>query len=139
MAEEEKRDLWFWILAVFAASNAANAVWMLVAPAHWYRVLPAGVPDFGPFNEHFVRDIGVVFLMMAIALAWAAAAPARRVTIVAVVSLFYVLHAALHVFDTARGFVGPEHWGLDAGGIYLPALLMVAVTWALARGEGRHG
>src|SRR5581483_2403752 len=38
--------------------NVANGVWMLLAPASWYYRLPAGVPDTGPLNPHFVRDVG---------------------------------------------------------------------------------
>ena len=41
--------------------SLANGLWMLFAPAHWYQNLPAGVPDTGPLNVHFVRDIGAAF------------------------------------------------------------------------------
>ena len=47
----------------------ATALWMLADPAGWYAGLPAAVPDFGPLNEHFVRDIGATFTMLGIALA----------------------------------------------------------------------
>ncbi len=119
------------VLGLFAAGNLANGAWMLRAPEHWYHNLPAGVPDTGPFNEHFVRDLGAVFLLMGLALVWAAARANLRVVILSVISGFYVLHAILHVWDTARGFLGPEHWALDAGGVYLPVVLLLAVTvWA---------
>ena len=51
-------DAWGWIFAIFGAVCVANALWMLAGPLHWYRELPAAVPDTGPFNPHFVRDIG---------------------------------------------------------------------------------
>ena len=54
-------DGWGWLLAVIGAGSAANALWMLVGPMHWYTDLPAAVPDTGPFNPHFVRDIGCAF------------------------------------------------------------------------------
>ena len=41
-----------------------------------------------------------------------------------VVAVFYVLHAILHVHDTASGLVGPHHWWLDAPGVYIPAVLL---------------
>ena len=46
------------VLLLLATLTAANAVWMLADPQHWYHDLPAAVPDTGPYNEHFVRDVG---------------------------------------------------------------------------------
>ena len=67
-----RRDGWAWALGALAAVTAGNALWMLVAPLHWYHELPANVPAAGPFNEHFVRDIGCAFAVMAVALGWVA-------------------------------------------------------------------
>jgi hypothetical protein len=46
---------------VFGISLVANGVMMLAAAAGWYGAVP-GVPDTGPFNPHFVRDIGAAYL-----------------------------------------------------------------------------
>ena len=46
---------------------------------------------------------------------------------------FYALHALVHVIDTLRGLVGPEHWAIDFPGVYLPAVILIAVTWLVAR------
>jgi hypothetical protein len=126
-------DAWTIALGIFAFSNLANGIWMLIDPVHWYYNLPAGVPDFGPLNEHFVRDIGCIFFILGAALALAAYAPRWRVAACALNAAFYVLHALVHVVDTLRGLVGPEHWMIDMSGIYVPALIMVVVTYALAR------
>ena len=72
----DRRDPWWWVLVVFAIGNAANALWMLADPAGWYVGLPAAVPDTGPLNTHFVRDIGSAFGVMSAALFLAAARPA---------------------------------------------------------------
>jgi len=127
------RDSWAIVLGLAALGNFANGAWMLIDPVHWYENLPAGVPDFGPLNEHFVRDIGCAFVVQGVALAVAAFQPAWRVAACGAVALFYVLHALVHVVDTLRGLVGPEHWMIDASGVYLPALIMVAVTCLVAR------
>ena len=37
--------------------QALNGVLMLLAPEAWYHAVPT-VPGTGPFNPHFVRDIG---------------------------------------------------------------------------------
>ena len=62
---------WTWVFLISGLGNLANGFWMLARPAHWYATLPAAVPDFGPLNEHFVRDIGATFTMLGIALLWA--------------------------------------------------------------------
>jgi hypothetical protein len=124
-----RRDWYFWLLVVSALLSAANAAWMLADPQHWYSDLPAAVPDTGPYNEHFVRDIGVAFATMAAAFAWAAFAPRWRPPLVAIAALFLTGHAALHLFDTARGFLDAHHWLLDFPGVYLPALLLAPLAW----------
>jgi len=128
-----RRDLLFWMLFVSALLSAANAVWMLADPQHWYHDLPAAIPDTGPYNEHFVRDIGSAFATMAVALFWAAFAPRWRPPLVAIAALFLVAHAALHVFDTARGFLDVHHWLLDFPGVYLPAAILIPVAWQCMR------
>jgi len=127
-------DPWTWVFLVSGIGNLANGLWMLADPAHWYATLPAAVPDFGPLNEHFVRDIGSAFAMLGIALLWGAARAAVRVPVLALVTLFNGFHALVHVWDTSRGLVGPEHWGIDFPLVYLPTIVLVALTMALARG-----
>ena len=114
------------VLWVLAAVTAANAFWMLAQPTTWFRELPAGVPDFGPYNEHFVRDIGIAFAAVALALGWAARRPPLRTPLIALAAFFLVGHGLLHVFDTLRGAVGSEHWWLDFPGVYVPA---AATLW----------
>jgi len=46
---------------------------------------------------------------------------------------FSVLHALVHVLDTARGPVGPEHWWIDFPGVYVPAVALVVLTLLVAR------
>ncbi|HZO16205.1 MAG TPA: hypothetical protein VFB62_23185 [Polyangiaceae bacterium] len=128
-----KTDAWTVVLGLFGLGNLANAAWMLLAPVHWYLNLPAGVPDFGPLNEHFVRDIGCIYLLMGAALTAAALAPRWRVMAVGAVTLFHLLHAVVHVIDTLRGLVGSEHWVIDVPGVYLPAAILTVLTWLLAR------
>jgi hypothetical protein len=133
MPSAERSDFWFWTLAIFAAGNLANAGWMLADPAGWYENLPAAVPDTGPLNTHFVRDIGSAFAVMGAALLLAALRPALRAPMLGVVSLFYVMHALVHVTDTLAGRLPSSHWTIDLPGVYVPTLLMVALTAAAAR------
>jgi hypothetical protein len=111
----------------------ANALWMFAGPMHWYEELPAAVPDTGPFNPHFVRDIGCAFLTAGIGLVWGARSARYRVPLVAMAMVFLGAHALLHVYDTAVGNLPSDHWWLDFGGVYLPALLLAWVMWRMPR------
>jgi hypothetical protein len=133
MAHSERGDFWFWALGVFGLANLANAAWMLVDPAHWYANLPAAVPDTGPLNLHFVRDIGSAFAVMGGALLAAAVWPAFRVPALAATAGFYVLHALVHVSDTVGGRLPASHWLIDFPGVYGPAVLLVVLTAVAAR------
>ena len=50
------------LLGIF---NLANGLYMLAAPAGWYLAVP-GITATGPFNQHFIRDIGLIFVLMGI-------------------------------------------------------------------------
>ena len=130
------RDGLGWLLWVFGAVSLGNAVWMLVDPLLWYHELPAAVPDFGPFNPHFVRDIGCAFATVGVAFVWAALVPRRRFALAAIGTVFYVAHAALHVFDMLRGAAPHAHWWLDFPGVYLPAILLLVAVVIARRREG---
>ena len=114
----------FWTLGVL---NLANGLWMLFAPEAWYHHLPAGVPDTGPFNAHFVRDIGSAFTTIGIALCAVAPQAPRRRGVLLVVTLFFVLHAAVHVTDLTSGRLKGGHWLIDMPGVFLPAILLAVL------------
>jgi uncharacterized protein YjeT (DUF2065 family) len=115
----------FWI---FGLVNVANGLWMLLAPEAWYHDLPAGVPDTGPLNLHFVRDIGAAFTTIGIAFLAAAPRPSQRRGVLLAATVFYVLHALVHVADLASGRLHAEHWLIDLPGVFLPALLLVVMS-----------
>ncbi len=129
---------WTLVIVVIGVVGLVNGIWMLVDPSRWYTDLPAGVPDYGPLNIHFVRDIGCAFVTVGVALLWAWRQPAFRLPLVATATIFYVAHAILHVHDSARGIVASDHWWLDAPGVYLPALLLVAASVVFARAQGEE-
>jgi hypothetical protein len=135
MKPRGRLDLETGLLGLIAVGGFANAVWMLAAPSHWFEHIPADVPDFGPFNLHFVRDIGCAFLTVSLALGWAASRPALRWPLVGTAAVFYGLHALIHIHDTALGLVDPHHWALDFPTTYLPAILLL---WLATRARGRR-
>jgi len=135
MTRVKGRDGYGVLFLVLGLGSLANGVWMLVDPMRWYTDLPAAVPDFGAFNPHFVRDIGCAFVTVGLALVGAAGVPRWRIPLAGTAAIFYVAHAVLHVYDTARGAVDHSHWWIDMPGVYLPAVLLAAVTTILWRRE----
>jgi hypothetical protein len=129
------RDLAMMFVLAVGVLTVGNAVWMLVGPMHWYTDLPAAVPDTGPFNPHFVRDIGCAFLATGIALIWAYRRPDYRVPLVSIAAVFLAAHAILHAYDTLRGALGHDHWLLDLPGVYLPGLALPVIAIRLASRE----
>ena len=59
----------------------ANGLTMLANPDAWYGLLP-GVVQTGPFNPHFVRDIGAAYLVTGATFLWFAIAD-RTATVMA--------------------------------------------------------
>ena len=58
----------------------ANGLTMLAVPPAWYDLVP-GVPQTGPLNPHFVRDIGAAYLVAGATLVWFAIDHAARPSI----------------------------------------------------------
>jgi hypothetical protein len=115
----------FW---VFCVASVVNGLWMLVAPDSWYWNLPASVPDTGPFNPHFVRDIGVTFVVLGAGFGWCATYLDRCYPVHLGLSAWFVGHAAIHAADILTGRLPPGHWGIDAPAVFLPAVLLLALS-----------
>jgi hypothetical protein len=122
------------LIVAVGLGSAANALWMLGAPQLWFEHLPAAVTDFGPYNVHFIRDVGIAYLSIAVALLWGAWNSAARPPMTLLGAVFFGGHAAIHIFDTARGHVGQWHWLLDLPTTYLPVLALIAAI-LLSRGD----
>lgn len=135
MSQTAATDRWPIVLGLFGLSNLANGLWMLASPASWYINLPADVPGSGPLNEHFVRDIGCIFTLLGIALLWSIPRRSLRVPAMVAAAAFSTAHALVHVLDQMRGLFAPEHLRFDIGPVYVSTLILVALTWKLARDE----
>jgi hypothetical protein len=118
---------------VAAALSLGNALWMLAAPASWFFGLPAALPDTGPLNLHLVRDFGVAFAVMGVALAWCTRNPSRARGVHVAATAFLAAHALVHVVDLLGGRLPHRHWLLDVPFTFLPPLLFLALLPAAAR------
>lgn len=105
--------------------DIANGSRMILAPANWYAVTP-GVSDTGPYNFHFVVDIGLAYLVGGIALGAFAARPELRLAAIGA-SGFLLLHGLFHIVLAASGH--SHRPGIDLG---VAALAAAGVAACLA-------
>ncbi len=109
---------------------AANRAFMLLSPANWYFAV-SGVTTTGPFNQHFVRDIGLTFLLVAVALLVGVSKPGTRVALWAAAALWLAGHALFHLWAVVAGICGPDALMRDFAAVTLPAVLAGALAiWA---------
>lgn len=124
------RNLPLALATVLGLSSAANGFFMLISPANWYFAVP-GVTTTGAFNQHFIRDIGLIFLLVAIALFIGVARPAARVPLWGAAALWLTGHALFHVWEVAVGICGTGALSQDFPAVTLPAILTTALAlWA---------
>ena len=110
----------------------ANGTWQLVAPEAWYWAIP-GVPDRGPFNQHFVRDIGIVYALTGFGLIMGALRPQQRLAYWWAPALWLAGHALFHVWEVLAGICGPASLVQDFAGVTLPALIALALLFHARR------
>lgn len=123
--------------AVFLGIGAlANGTFMLVSPANWYFAVP-GVTTTGPFNQHFLRDIGLIFLFIGAAFIIGAVRPLYRVALWSAASLWLAGHALFHFWEVAVGICGPDALARDFAAVTLPSLIgLLLAGWAMADRRG---
>jgi len=121
------------LAGLLALIMGANGAVMLAAGRWWYGVVP-GVTMTGPYNPHFVKDIGAAYLVAAGALAWRALRPSAGQGALAAAAAFLVLHAGIHVADAAAGGHAGHDLARDLAGIFLPALLTAWLAWPQPKG-----
>src|ERR1051325_6939002 len=116
-----------YLAAVMALVFVANGVAMLGVPLTWYDTVP-GVPTTGPFNPHFVCDIGAIYLMCAAGLGWFAWRPAQGWPAMAAAATWLTLHMAVHVYDATCGASPLPDVQRAFVGVYVLALIPLALT-----------
>jgi hypothetical protein len=118
------------IAAILAIPTLFNGLTMLVAGPFWYASVP-GVSETGPFNPHFVQDIGVAFIVAGLALAARAWRP--RYWPAAVTGAgFLAAHAVIHLVAIIGGH--DHQAGFDLAAIVLPSALALYSAFP-AQGE----
>jgi peptidoglycan/LPS O-acetylase OafA/YrhL len=107
------------IAAILAIPTLFNGLAMLVAGPVWYASVP-GASETGPFNPHFVQDIGMAFIVAGLALAVRAWRPRYWPAAVAGAG-FLAAHALIHLVAIIAGH--DHHAGFDLLAVVLPSAL----------------
>jgi hypothetical protein len=125
------KNLMIGAAAVLGVAAVANGLYMLVSPEHWYLLVP-GVTTTGPFNQHFIRDIGLIFLFVGAAFLVGAATVRYRVVLWAASTLWLAAHALFHLWEVAVGICEPSAIARDFPAVTLAAIIGAVLTlWAV--------
>src|SRR3546814_17855936 len=101
---------------------SAKGIFMLGAPLTGYELVPC-VTDTGFFNQHFVRDIGIIQLFLGVAFITGMLRPERRIGLWAAATLWLIAHALFHFWEVAVGLCAPSVIPRDFPAVTLPALI----------------
>ncbi len=117
------------IAAILGALTIANGIFMVLSPEAWYYAVP-GVVERGPFNQHFIRDIGILYVLMGLCFAYGIKPGAPRFWLWLAPSLWLLGHALFHVWEVIVGICGPASLLEDFAGVTLPAILGLTIAWS---------
>ena len=82
-------------IAVVAAANLAIGLFAAIAPGAFYDE----IGTYGAENGHYVGDVAAFYLAAGLALIVAVARPSWRVPVLALVAVWWGLHALNHLGD----------------------------------------
>lgn len=109
---------------------AANGIVMLLIPFAWYKAVPGGM-ETGPFNQHLVRDIALLYGLIGTAFVVGAFNPRVRLVCWGASAGWLTGHAAFHFWEVASGICGPSAITRDFAAVTLPAVIGVGLSvWA---------
>ena len=117
-------------IRLFALFNIFNGLAMIVAPMTWYEMAP-GASETGPFNVHFVRDIGIAFTAAGVGLWLAVSNVAWKSASTAVVAMIFIGgHGILHFVEMFAHHLSLTAGLRDMALIVVPAA--IAAVWLVA-------
>lgn len=121
------------LVAIAMLVALANALFMLASPFGWYEAVGT-VKATGPANGHFIRDIGLAYLLCASLLGYAAVNLPMRWGAALAGSGWLAAHGGLHVYEVMRGICAPGIFWSEAPGTLGPPLLALSgITIHLVR------
>jgi hypothetical protein len=118
-------------LALLGAGGAATGLWAYVAPRHWYDNFPglgmSWLPQLGPYNEHFAKDVGAMFLAMAAVTALTFVLVANQI-LVRVTAVMWLVFNTLHCLYHLSMLQMYNTRDATLNGILLPLLVLAAAA-----------
>lgn len=124
------------LAAAVGALAVGNGLAMLALPLTWFWSVD-GVSSTGGYNAHFVRDIGLVYLLAGAAMFAGLARPASRGLLWGGAAGWLLLHALFHLWEVAAGICGPDALARDFLGVTVPGLVAAGLTVRAIRRDGR--
>ena len=119
------------ILIVLGLTHFLSGPVIFFAPELFYESIP-GLSDMGPFNLHFIRDIGLAFAASGGAVIWGTLKYNKHVAIAGAV--WPLLHALFHVQIWGhRGFPFDDIAMFDFVAVIVPAVLMMMLATKIRR------
>ncbi len=116
-------------IRLFALFNVANGLVMIIDPMTWYLLTP-GAAETGPFNVHFVRDIGIAFVAAGAGLWLAIGDSAWKPASTPIVAMIFIGgHGILHFVEMFAHHLELTAALRDTGLIVVPAA--IAGWWAV--------
>jgi hypothetical protein len=115
------------LAALLAVVMGGNGLAMLFAGPRWYVSVP-GVTATGPYNAHFIKDIGATYLVVTLGLVWFAARPRQGWAALVAGATFLVLHGFIHIADAIQSPVCGHDLVRDLPGIFVPALIAAGLA-----------
>jgi len=124
------------LLLLLGILHIVNGLFMLIAPAEWYASVP-GVTATGPFNPHFILDIGMAFVASGAGLLLGARRNANAAIFACVGATWPALHALIHIDGwLMHGFPADTQIAAsEAVGVVGFAVLGVVLAWLRVKGE----
>lgn len=117
-------------LLIIAVTMLPVGVQAAFAPRSFFDDFPLGrgwiALEGGPYNEHLVRDVGVLFLALIIVTAWTALRSRNSRPIAMAWFIQGVLHVSYHA-DHLDGYKTADKVGLVGSLALVPVLALVAL------------
>jgi len=115
------------LLLVIGALWITTGIVIFVDPQGFYDTTP-GLALMGPFNSHFIRDVGLAFLASGVAACAGSWRLDRGLALAGAAWPF--LHALFHIqIWSHRGFPLDAIAAFDMGAVIAPAFLAAALAW----------
>ena len=111
------------VLVLLGVSQLLVGAVMVLAPNDFFEQ----IAHYGPYNDHYIRDVATFYLALGGCLLVAVAHPSWQVPLLTFALVQYALHLLNHLWDVADGepaWIGP----VNAIGI---ALIAVVIAWLL--------